>query len=635
MNLPRLAVRRPISVAMLLLSVLLFGALAISRLPLAFLPEVDAPFIFVQIPHPDANPAQVEREITKPVEEILGTLSGVKRLRSRSDADGAELRLEFHWGEDLDLVRMQVSEKMDQIEPELPQGTGEVLIFSFNTSDIPVVQGRISAEGVDLSENYELLEARVLNRLRRIPGVARVDLDGVAPREIFVDLALDRVKEHGVEVDELIQTLNAASSNVVLGEVEDGGKRYTARALGSFGSVAELRRMVIDERGLRLGDIAQISYEEPPIRYGRHLDHSEAIALQVFKESTANTVDVVHGVLAAMDGDIAEDPLLRGISFFMWENQADQITDAVDGLTRSGLIGALLAVVVLYFFLRRFGSTLIVSLSIPFSVIATCGVLFFLGKTLNVLSMMGLMLGVGMLVDNAIVVLESIDRRRRVEGDPSKAAHEGASAVSMAVVASTVTSLIVFLPLIVGGKTELTTWLGEMGIAIALALVCSLFSSMTLIPLLAGRFLKPGRTAPLPLFTWIEDRYVGVLTWTLRHRVATFALLVVGLVAGMAPFALDLVNTDPFSAQVNERLVVDYEFTDFVYKSEAEDVVTRVEQAIEPHREELMVESIYSFFASNEAGTTLTLSRRDLGDDDVKALREKLRSILPEIPGVT
>ncbi|MEM9594895.1 MAG: efflux RND transporter permease subunit, partial [Acidobacteriota bacterium] len=184
-------------------------------------------------------------------------------------------------------------------------------------------------------------------------------------------------------------------------------------------------------------------------------------------------------------------------------------------------------------------------------------------------------------------------------------------------------------------KTELTTWLGEMGIAIALALVCSLFSSMTLIPLLAGRFLKPGRTAPLPLFTWIEDRYVGVLTWTLRHRVATFALLVVGLVAGMAPFALDLVNTDPFSAQVNERLVVDYEFTDFVYKSEAEAVVTRVERAIEPHREELMVESIYSFFASNEAGTTLTLSRRDLGDDDVKALREKLRSILPEIPGVT
>ena len=474
MSLPTLAIRRPITTAMLLVSILLFGGIALSRLPVEFLPEIDFPFIRVQVPYNNTNPTQVEREITKPVEETLATLAGIKRLRSSSDADGANVFLQFDWGHDLDVVRMQVSEKMDQIKPELPEQVGEILIFSFNSTDIPVVEARISAENVDLSENYQLLEARVLNRIRRLPGVARVDLDGVAPREIFVELVLNKIKEHGVDVDELIELLQGASANLVLGDVEDGGLRYTARALGAFDSVAELEQLVIDERGLRLVDVAEIAYEEPPIAYGRHLNGKDAIALTVFKESTANTVEVVHAVMGVIENDIDQDPLLQGVDLFVWQNQADQITGALNGLTRAGAIGALFAIVVLYFFLRRLGSTLIVSLSIPFSIIAACGVMYFLGKSLNVLSMMGLMLGVGMLVDNAIVILESIDRKKRGEPDPKKAALNGAHSVSVAVVASTVTSLIVFLPLIVGSKSQLTTWLGEVGIAIALALVCSL-----------------------------------------------------------------------------------------------------------------------------------------------------------------
>lgn len=635
MNLPKLAVTRPITTAMMLVSVLLFGGIALTKLPLAYLPEIDVPFIFIQVPTQNSNPAQVEREITKPVEEVIGTLSGIQRMRSSSGPDGAEFFLEFGWGQELDVVRMQVSEKIDQVKPELPEDIGEIVVFSFNTNDIPVVQGRISAVGVDMSENYDLLEARVLNRLRRIPGVGRVTLDGVEPKEIFIDLRLDDVKEHGVEIDRLIDQLMGSSSNMVLGRIEDGGKRYTARSLGNFGSLDELASLVINDRGLRLRDVADVEYEEPPIRYGRHLNGSDAVALQVFKESTANTVDVVHQVLDTIHGEIAEDPLLQGISLFMWENQADEITSSLNGLSRAGMLGALLAVVVLYFFLRRLGSTLIVSLSIPFSVIATCGVLFFLGKSLNVLSMMGLMLGVGMLVDNAIVVLEAIDRRKRHQPDPKKAALEGAGGVVMAVVASTLTSLIVFLPLIVGSKSELTTWLGEVGLAIALALICSLFSSLTLIPLMAGKFLRPGKTESLRLFEWLENRYAGVLTWTLGHKWKTAAILLfVAVPVGFAPFILRKVEMDQFSAVINERIYIAYDYGDFVYKSESEDYVDRVEAALQPHLDELGVESVYSFFASNEAGTTLTLSDRGLSDDEVKELRERIREVLPEMPGV-
>jgi len=634
LSLPRLAVRRPITAAMLLVSVLLFGGIAASRLPLAFLPEVDVPFIGVRIPYPDSNPAQVEREIAKPVEEVLATLSGIKKLRSSCDADGAWVQLRFDWGQDLDVVRMQVSDLMDQVEAELPEGIGEIRIWSFNTNDIPVVEARLSAEGVDLSENYDLLEARVVNRLRRLPGVARVDLDGVEPKEIFIDLVLDKVKAHRVDIRQLIQRLRAASSNLVLGRIQDDGRRFTARAVGAFDSVQAIENLVIDERGLRLSEIAEVSYEEPPISYGRRLNGKDAVALLVFKDSTANTVDVVRSVMSVIENEIDDDPLLQGVDLFVWQDQGDQIVSALEGLTRAGFLGALLAVAVLYFFLRRLGSTLIVSLSIPFSVIAACGMLWFLGKTLNILSMMGLMLGVGMLVDNAIVVLESIDRRSRDEPEPKQAALTGASSVSMAVTASTLTSLIVFLPLIVGSRSELTTWLGEMGITISLALVCSLFSSLTLIPLVAARFLDPGKARRVPMMERLEDRYAGVLRWTLRHKIATFALLTLGLGAGFLPLVLGWVESGMFTATLNERMYLRYDFSDFVYKSRASDTVAQVEEYLFEHREDFGIESVYSYFASNEAGTTLTFTRKDLGDEEFKKLRGKIRDGLPEIPGV-
>lgn len=657
MNLPRLAVKRPITTAMLLLSILVFGGIALNRLPLAFLPELDVPFIGVQVPYPNSNPLQVEKEITKPVEEILATLSGVKRLSSTSDADGAFIRMRFDWGEDLDVVRMQVSEKMDQIENDLPEDIGEILIFSFNTSDIPVVEGRISAEAVDLSANYDLIEARILNRLRRVPGVARVDIDGVAPREIFIDLVLDKVKEHNVDIGVLIGRLRSASSNLVLGEVHDDGRRFTARALGAFDSLEALGELPINAQGLRLRDVAEISYEEPPITYGRHLNGKDAIAVMVFKESTANTVDVVRSVNEVIARDIDDDPLLQGVSFFVWQDQGERIVEAANGLTHAGLLGAIFAVGVLFVFLRRLSSTLIVSMSIPFSIIAACGVMYFLGMNLNILSMMGLMLGVGMLVDNAIVVLESIDRRQRDEPDPKKASLSGASAVAMAVTASTTTTLIVFLPLVVGTKSELTTWLGEIGLTICLALVCSLFSSLTLIPMVASRLEPPeddgsAKTGfarlrntlsrilhhkperPPRFLNWLEDRYVTVLAWTLRHKVKTAALLVVSIAIGFLPFYTGMVEASMFSGTINERMYLDYDFSDFVYKSRAEETVNQVEAYFFAEMDRFGIESVYSYFRSNEAGTTLTLANKGLDDEEFKELRQEIREGLPVIPGV-
>lgn len=634
MSLPRLAVRRPVTTAMLLISVLVLGGIAAFRLPLAYLPEVDVPFIGVEIPYLNSNPIQIEREIAKPVEEVLATLPGVKKLNSTSSTDGAQFFLEFDWGQELDIVRMLVSEKMDQVRPELPTGIGQVIIFSFNTSDIPVVQGRISSRGVDLAASYELIEARILNRLRRVPGVARVTLGGVAPREIFIDLVLDNVRQHGVDIRALIERLQGATGNLVLGQVDDSGLRFSARAVGAFLSVDQIRDLRIDERGLRLADIAEISYEQPPLDYGRHLDRTYAVSLEVFKESTANTVEVARSVFRVLERDIGQDPLLQGVNVFVWEDQAEIITDGIRGLLLAGLIGSLLAICSLYFFLRRLDATLIVSLSIPFSVIAACGLIYFMGGTLNILTMMGLMLAVGMLVDNAVVVLESIDRRRRTEPDRDKAALEGARQVALAVATSTLTTVIVFLPLLVGDKTDLGTWLKVIGVAITIALGCSLFTSMTLIPLTAAHVLGRRRSRPIPAIEWLEERYVRTLRWTLHHRLATFGLLVAVLAAGLAPFLTGMVEAAMFSGARNERLFLRYEFADFTYKSDAERVVDRVESFLADRTHEYGIESLYSFYGENNASTTLTLARKDLDDDEVRDLRRRIRDELPVVPGV-
>jgi HAE1 family hydrophobic/amphiphilic exporter-1 len=633
MNLPRLAVSRPVTIFMVLVSIMVLGGIAMSRLPLAFLPNVDIPFIGVVIPYPNSSPSQIEKEITKPVEEVLATLSGVKRLRSTSSADDAEFHLEFNWGDDLDIVRMQVSEKMEQVERSLPDGIGEILIFSFNTSDIPVVQARISAQGVDLSQNYDLIEARVLNRIRRVHGVGKVDLDGVAPREINIDLVLDRIKQYRVDVRQLIQQLQGASSNLVLGQVTQGGLRYTARALGSFESLEAIGNMPINENGLRLSQIAEITYEEPPIRYGRHLDREYAVALSVYKESTANTVEVVRAVMKVIEEDIDADPLLQGVNVFVWQDQADEITSSISGLQRSGIVGALLAILVLYFFLRRLDSTLIVSFSIPFSLIAACGVLYFLGKSLNILSMMGLMLGVGMLVDNAIVVLESIDRRHRDEADPNKAALQGAQNVMMAVTSATLTTLIVFLPIIVGTQSEISTWLGEVGITISIALICSLFSSLTLIPLMSARFLRRRRTDTNRQIGWLENRYVSVLGWTLKHKVLMAVFVLGAFVLGIVPLQTGLVETGFFSGGRNKFLFLRYDFADFVYKSDAERAVNQIEKYLFDNQERFLIQTVYSFYTENRAQTMITLVKQNLNDREVKELRKTIRADLPEVPG--
>ncbi len=634
MTLSQIAVKRPIATLTLLVSMLALGTISLFRLPLEFYPKLAIPFVAIVVPYPNSNPTQVEKTVARPLEEALATLPDVKKLYSTSNADQCMVRLEFDWGLDLDVLRVLVREKVDQVKPALPDDIGEIQIYSFNTEDIPVLQGRISAPGVDLSQNYELLETRVANRIRRVPGVARVDLGGVEPREIFIDLRLDDLKAHRVDMGSLIARLRSVNTTLALGRVSDDGKRYSARAVGALTSLDELRNLPVDERGLRIADIAEISFEEPLLDHGRHLNREKAVALDVFKESTANTVETVEAVHRVITQEIGSDPLLQGINLFVWQDQAREIRSGIEGLRNSGMIGGALAILVLYFFLRRWDSTLVVSASIPISLLTTTAVMYFAGRNLNVLAMMGLMLAVGMLVDNAVVVLESIDRHHRKDPDTHRSAIIGGSEVATAITASTLTSVIVFLPLVLGGKDDITIFLGEAGFAIAVSLLCSLVVSLLMIPLLSAHLLRRRTAVEPPAIHWLEDRYVRVLGWTFRHKAWTFLIVTGAFVVGILPLALGLVETSTFAGGMNRRLFMQYEFSDFTFISDAERTVDQVEEFLYANKDEFLVRDLYSYFQENLAQTVIILAKEGLGDNEVKQLRKKIRDALPTIPGV-
>ena len=629
MNLSRWALRYPVTASMVLVSIVAIGLISAPKLPLAFLPEVDFPGLEINIPYPNALPAQVEEEITRPAEEALATLSRVRRISSFSSPNAADINMEFDWGEDIAPLRVEAREKLERIRDQLPADVDVIQVNSFRSSDIPVLECRISAQR-DLSRDYELLNRHVADPLRRVPGVAKVELYGVERPQIVIEFHLDDLKRHSIDAGELLARLDASNRSASVGQIRRGQDQWPLRTVNQFTSLEEIKNFPVDNQGLKLADVATVEYREPDLDYGRHLNESRAIGLNVIKESGANTVHVASAARKVL-ADIGNDPTMKGIQVLTFTDQAEEITNSLRGLLEAGLIGAFLAVVVLFFFLRNTVTTLVVAASIPFSLCAAAALLYFTGRSLNILSMMGLMLAVGMLVDNAVVVLESIYRHRERGHSRLRAALAGSQEVLPAVVAATGTSIIVFLPLVLGGKTEITTWIGEVGRTIIFTLVCSLFLSLTAIPLAMGRALPVTTLKPSRWISRLSNLHQRILEWTLRHRVATAGIAFGIFLTAVAAFIP--VDKSAFTATKVEAVSIQYEFTDNVNYREAEKYCTKVERWIDARKDSLHVKSTYSYFGNNQAFTRAYLASGYADDEGATALRKRLREEMPPIAG--
>lgn len=627
------ALRRPVTTWMVFAAFSVIGAFAGWLLPLEQLPKVTLPFMGVSIPYPGSTPTEIEERITRPVEDALATLPGVRRIRSTSTADEAQLQIELDWGADVRASSFEVRSKLDAIRHQLPPAANRILLFTASSADMPVLTVRLSATE-DLSTQYELLD-RVLKRpVERVAGVARVSLAGVEPRELRILLDAGRIVAHGIDVRELVATLERSNFAVTAGRVTEGERRLLVRPLGELRSVEEVRNLRIAPN-LRLADVANVDLVSPELSVRRNLDGRPAVGFDVFKSSEANVVEVVDQVLEVIDAARAL-PQMQGITVFVIDDQARAIRQSLASVAEAGLLGALLAVLVLYAFLRHWPTTLAVSLSVPASLLITLAVMYFFDISLNVLSMMGMMLAIGMLVDNAVVVTEAVFKRRQQQaGDPVEATLAGVREVGVAVLAGTATTVVVFLPVVLGERNQASIFLAHVAIPIVVALLASLLVAQTLIPMVTSR-LRPPSMASDEQLTALHGLYERLLAWLLGRRrrgallLATLFTATLALLVASAQAPDRFLKVDMFPQDAGRTLVLDLRIDGDYPIERVAAAVNTVERYLDAQRERLGLRSVYSRFDRASANAVLVLA----DDEAAPAASEVMATITRELPEI-
>ncbi|MFT4732506.1 MAG: HAE1 family hydrophobic/amphiphilic exporter-1 [Gammaproteobacteria bacterium] len=612
------AIRRPVTITMLFFSLLIMGLGASRYLPLEKFPGIDFPELFIQVPYQDATPAEIEKMITRPVEEALATMSGIKRLRSVSNENSAEINIRFDWDANIKAKSIEAREKIDAIRHLLPSDVERVMVYKFNLSDMPVFQLRLSSDR-DISNSFDLLERNLKMPIERIKGVSRVELYGVQKKQISIRLDPDRVAALHVDVDALTTTLREANFSMTAGQFFDLDQKITVNPTGEYKSKEEIADLMV-MRNVRLSDIAQVIYETPKAMEGRHLDKTHAIGLNIFRESGANLVEVSDAVMAEIE-NAKNSSAFSGINVFIMQDEATSVTQSLQDLINSGLLGGFLSIIVLYLFLRNLATTLVVVLSVPFAICITLACMYFMGYTLNILSLMGLMLAVGMLVDNAVVVTESIFQEREKSSDIIEATKKGVSLVSLAIIAGTATTVIVFLPNIVGVKAEITVFLEHVAVSICISLVASLLIAQTLIPLLTTKLkIKPKSAQQKP--SKLKAMYEHVLRWTLAHQKATGVIAIAILLSTSIP--MTLLKSDDDSNNNQDRIWLNYDIQGNYSLGEVEKSVAKMEDYLYANKGKFHIKQVYSYYTAGFAVSGITL------EDDIPVKVTDLKNDIKE-----
>ena len=538
MNLPRFSVGRPVLTTMATLIVVVLGTVSLSRLRIDLLPDVELPTVSVRTQYEGASPEVMERLVTQILEEIIATVPGVEEMSSISSEGNSTIRVSFVWGTDIDTAALEVQSRIEDEMNELPDDIVRPRVSKFDIASFPIVLLGISST-LDPVELTELIEDQIRYRFIRIPGVAQVDLWGGYDREVRIEVDPDRLKALELPLDRILRTIRDANLDLPAGRIEQGRYEVTLRAPAEFSDLDQIRETVLatrDGAAVTLGQVARVRDTYEKLTRIIRVNGQGGVRVAIRKEADANTVEVSRRVLAEVEAVNRAYPQIDVVPVI---NQGNFIERSLANVSRSVLYGGGLAIVVLLFFLRNVRSTVVISMAIPISVVATFAMVYFGGFTLNLMTLGGLALGVGMMVDSSIVVLENIFRRRGESGEtPETAAVEGAREVGSAIIASTITTIVIFLPMIfVRGISGIL--FQELAYVIVFALICSLLVSLSLVPMLAAKLLTdsgkgrgespatpPAWTARLAAgadarFARLDDRYRDLLRWVLGHRGAT------------------------------------------------------------------------------------------------------------------
>ena len=657
MDLIRGSLKNPVARFMMAIGIILLGVIAFQHLAIDLFPDISYPIISVSTEYEGASPEDVEISLSRPIEKRLSRIQNVRYISSRSREGISNVIVEFYWGANLDVAATDIQQALSQIKHHFPEEALESVIYKFDPSSISVLS--LSVKGpMDEFRLRELAEDFIAPRLESLKGVASANVGGGKIREIQVDLDRRKLEGLSLSIDKVSEAVKAGHKDLPGGSLKGEKMDYMVRTLGRTGEFKDIEEIVVQQHNgvpIRIRDVGKVVDGFEDAQTEVHVNGTRGVVINILKQIGGNTVSTVDNVLKALPKIQKELP--RGITLDVISDQSIFIRKSIKNLQHEAVMGAILAVAIILIFLGSGTSTLIIAHSIPISIVSTFVLLYFGNFTLNIMTLGGLALGVGRLVDDAIVVLENINRHIEMGDPPEEASYKGAKEVSTPVIAATITSIIVFIPLAFVKGVAALLFL-QMAYTVAFSLLASLFDSLTLVPVLTAKFLRPRQDSKRvpwtqrvfqktrPFFLWVDQHYQSLLDLSLSHRI----VVVVGVVVvffGTLPL-ISFIGTEFFPSTDEGQLRMAIRLPVGVSLNETVKVVNQVENIIfedVPELKALWSRSgsgmganvIFSgrFAGPHTANAQLMLvdqSERGRSSDRVaRSLRERIR----EIPGAT
>ncbi|MEW8967915.1 efflux RND transporter permease subunit [Exiguobacterium alkaliphilum] len=571
MKLPKFAVKNPVTTIMVMCLVLLLGLVSFTNLKLDLMPNLNPPVTAIMTTYPGAGPEEVSEMVTKPIEEVVGTSSGLEMMQSRSSSNSSLIIAQFDWGMDMSEVREDLNSRLGLIQ--LPEGVDRPMIVKFDPTMMPIMQFAVS-NGENIDDIQKLVDELVIPQLQSIDGVANVSVSGGFEEEIIVNLDEDSLREYNLTQDEVLQLIQGNNLTFPGGIVEEDEEKLNLRVLGKVDSIDALKQLPVsidvvgqDLNIVLLDEIADVAMAPSDTMSIARNNGKESLLISIQKEGTANTAEVSQNVKERLETIKSNH---EDLTFTMSSDQGEVIEKAVSNVSLALIFGAIFAIAVILVFLRSVNATLIVGIAIPFSVVATFVLMYFSGMTLNIMSLGGLALGVGMLVDNAIVVIENVYRHLTKNKTRREAAIDGAMEVSGAVTASMLTTLSVFLPIVfISGMVG--DLFKELALTVTFALLASWAVALTVVPTLSGLLLNPNMVKE----TKPNKFYKNIINWALNHRFATLFMAFVVLAGSIA--LAPKVGTELMPTQDEGMLSIDVELPEGAVFDRTLEVVETIE----------------------------------------------------------
>jgi len=640
MFLSEIAVRRPVLTAMVILALITFGIIGYNELSIDLMPEVDFPFVTVQVVYPGASPETIEGEVTDILEDEVSTLEGIKSLQSWSAENVSMIFIEFELEYEINQVVQDVRDKVSGSLQFLPEDIESPLVEKFDIGSFPIMSYVVSAD-MPPADLAKFIEDNIKTPLQGVGGVGRITVLGARDREIKVWLDLDRMKSLGIGVDEVAYALKSKNVDIPGGRIETGRQEYTVKTKGELNSVEQFRNIVIryaNGRPVTLNDVARVEDGIEDRRTIARLNGKPAVGLTITQQSGANTVEVADGC----EEEVAKirELLPEGIEIVKTVDMSTFIRDAISDLLQQIFLGGFIATLIVFVFLRNIRTTIIAAVAIPTSIIGTFTFMNMMGFTLNMVSLMALALSVGMLIDDAIVVIENVYRHIEMGKSTYNAVLDATREVGLAVLSTSMAIMAVFIPIAfmqgIIGKFFL-----QFGLTVVFAAAISLFTAFTLVPMLSSKFVvrtkNPGRifNAFERFFTRIEKSYGGMLAWALRHKALVIVLAFGAFIGAM--MLSPLIGAEFRPAFDNAKIGINIEVEEGSSIEITEEYIERVEEIVRTYPEVVNIFSTVgggSLEEVNTASIFLGLTDRNERERDQFELIAEIRKDLQGIPGL-